>query len=431
MDEEQFRKHTNAFIQVKDRAEKKTLGQYFTPLNVRKCINGYLSEINFVPNTILEPSCGTGEFIIDMSNQYPKANIAGVELDKDTFSVLKKEIGKSKKIHLINDDFLTPQDSFKVSKTFDLIIGNPPYFFLKSEYADHKYFMRKGSSKTNIFELFIFDCCYLLNENGIIAFVLPKSIMTTVSFNFIREFICCNFDILQIFDHNDPLLFSEANQSVVSIVLRKKQENPFVLNHPLRPMFFSDNNIKTTLENAKKNPSLNDLGFTVMTGSVVWNQHKKALSDVKEGNIPLLYSKNIDCKNKTISFEIDDDDEDDGEYNEEPPKKKRKVVNEKKQFVNQQLIGDKYDVVSGPVIVVNRIVGLGGNIKSVFVQEANTRFYAENHINVIKHKTNDRDKLRKLQEYFETAECKYLVKTLISSTQLSKMELQYLLPVSL
>jgi type I restriction-modification system DNA methylase subunit len=154
--------------------EKQDDGIYFTPpKTVIRCIE-LLAAATF--NNILEPSCGSCEFIEKLKVCYPEATITGVEYNKTVYENIRKAYGayhdNNANIKIIEGDFLTDaQTGFADAPKFDLIIGNPPYYVMKkadvkSDYYD--YF----DGRPNIFLLFIIKSLTLLTDDGILCFVL-------------------------------------------------------------------------------------------------------------------------------------------------------------------------------------------------------------------------------------------------------------------
>ena len=74
--------------------EKKKNGIYFTPPNIisenLKFLKKYMGNIN----NILEPSCGSGEYVSLINQLYPEKNILGIELNKKIFNDIKKPFGE-------------------------------------------------------------------------------------------------------------------------------------------------------------------------------------------------------------------------------------------------------------------------------------------------------------------------------------------------
>ena len=74
------------YTKSKDTTFLKKNGIYFTPKTYRDItINAIKSYIK-KNCEILEPSCGSGEFIRDLT-QYKNINITGVELDEELFNI--------------------------------------------------------------------------------------------------------------------------------------------------------------------------------------------------------------------------------------------------------------------------------------------------------------------------------------------------------
>lgn len=106
---------------------KKNGGIYFTPPSVIteniKLLEPYMNIIS----NVLEPSCGSCEYINALLNNYKYLKITGIELNSTIYESIK-ELG-SANVKLYNSDYL----KYDSSETYDLIIGNPPYFVMKKK----------------------------------------------------------------------------------------------------------------------------------------------------------------------------------------------------------------------------------------------------------------------------------------------------------
>lgn len=87
---------------------------------------------------VLEPSFGTGDFLIPLKNL--TNNVYGVEKETSIY----KDFGNT-----FNTDFLT----WETDKRFDFIVGNPPFFETKEykELFEEVSFGRNNISCLNIF----------------------------------------------------------------------------------------------------------------------------------------------------------------------------------------------------------------------------------------------------------------------------------------
>jgi len=165
-----------------DKNEKKNNGIYFTPPEtIHKNIK-FLEPFMKNIRTVLEPSCGSCEYILRLKTSHPNIHITGIELNKTIFESIKQY--DSENIILLNKNYLT----HKFDTKFDLIIGNPPYFVMKKTDVDesyHNYF----DGRPNIFVLFIINSLKLLNTNGILSFVLPKNFLNCLYYDKTRKHI--------------------------------------------------------------------------------------------------------------------------------------------------------------------------------------------------------------------------------------------------
>ena len=88
-----------------DKNEKKNNGIYFTPpetiyKNI-KILEPFMKNIN----TVLEPSCGSCEYILRLNSVNPGMNITGVELNETIFESIKQY--ERENILLLNKNYLT------------------------------------------------------------------------------------------------------------------------------------------------------------------------------------------------------------------------------------------------------------------------------------------------------------------------------------
>jgi len=147
-------------------------GIFFTPKSLRDIV---FDHISILPTAILEPSCGSGEFLVDCHKRYPDAVVTGVELD-ETLSRVAKE--NSPQSTILNTDFL----KFEGGK-YDLIIGNPPFVQIKTN-------TKNFSGRTNLYIEFLHKCItYHLADRGILAMVLTSTIANGHFSQTIRDLI--------------------------------------------------------------------------------------------------------------------------------------------------------------------------------------------------------------------------------------------------
>lgn len=344
------------------------------PKEVRKKIGLFPTEKDKVDFTlsklsiekkdfVLEPSFGTGEFLIPLKNL--SDNVFGVEKEKEIFN----DFG-----NCFNDDFLTWDTNLK----FDFIIGNPPFFETK-DYKEQ--FSEISYGRNNIYSFFIKKSIELLKDNGILAFIIPRTLNTGMYFYKVRDFIINNTDIEGIYDLDN---FSGVNQHLQLIILKKcKNTGRYLVKKDNITIFSQEyEKLNSLITNCK---SIHDLGFAVKTGSFIWNENKELLSNDEKDTL-LVWGGNI------------------SDFRFVPAEERVQFVKKEHEF--------------SKAIVSNRI--FGGKLNFCLIDKP---FLAENHVNVI---INEKELIsyEDLIELLKNSKINEYCKFFTGSTQISKKELE-------
>ena len=332
-------------------AVKKENGIYFTPpsciTNNINLLKPYMSEIK----SVLEPSCGSGEFITSLQSQFPNTiSITGIELNDTIYnSILHLAEGIGSNVKIIKQDYL----NYSPVAKFDLIIGNPPFYVMKKDMVDEAYYPY-FVGRPNIFILFIIKSLELLNDNGILSFILPKNFLNCLYYDKTRKFICDNFQILHIIECHDKFL--ETQQETIMFIVRKKiglkiDNTKFALPIDKYTVFVLDINMAGIIKLYEKSKTLFELGFTVSVGTVVWNQCKEILTDdvIKTR---LIYCSDIVDNKLSI---------------------KKYKNNEKKNYIAKTGL-------THPMIVINRGYGVGEYKFNYCLIDTSSEYLIENHL---------------------------------------------------
>ena len=325
---------------------KKNNGIYFTPPS---CVNNNIKllEPHFKKIiNVLEPSCGSCEYITALHKLFPDLIITGIEYNKTIYqSILQLN---NDKIDIKNIDYLKYETDVK----YDLIIGNPPYFVMKKDNVDksyHTYF----EGRPNIFILFIIKSIKMLNDNGILSFILPKNFLICLYYDKTRKYIGKHFQILNIIECNNDK-YIETQQDTIILIIQKTRtcnNSGFILEIKNYTIFANQDNSKKIKKLYKNSKSLFELGFKVSVGNVVWNQCKDLLTD-DESKTRLIYSSDIE--NNTLI-------------------KKKYSNDDKKNFINKKGI-------KRPMIVINRGYGVGEYKFNYCLIDETNEYLIENHL---------------------------------------------------
>jgi adenine-specific DNA-methyltransferase len=197
----------------------KSNGIYFTPYEIVKDTINLIKNVRTDFKNILEPSCGSCQFIDILDSELKFETIYGVEKNEKIFQTINKLKFKSN-VKLLNTDFL----NYSSEILFDLIIGNPPYFVIPKKDVSKEY-LSYFDGRPNIYSIFIIKCLKLLTIDGILAFVLPKNFLNCIYYNKLRKYIHSKFKILGIIDHSEKSYLETAQDTCVLIVQNDKTNN--------------------------------------------------------------------------------------------------------------------------------------------------------------------------------------------------------------
>ena len=354
-------------------------GIYFTPRAARRKVFEKLREFGVVPSTVLEPSFGSGEFLDDIRTEYPTATVHGVELSKDMYDAYPSSPT------LVNSDFLEYH-----AAPVDLVIGNPPYLVTKIKNPDCQ------TGRGNLFVLFVYKCLTEhMHEGSVLAFVLPTSFYNCSYYEPCRRYISRNATVLHV--ETIDAKYYETGQKTMILILRKEtpRNSNFVLARGdsvyITPEY---SELQKSLGGAS---TLRELGFSVRTGEVVWNQEKDKLSDT-DGTL-IVYTSNI-VDNK-LTFPA--------------------MKGGKKQYIQ----GFAKKPCKGPAIVVSRGYGNNYSFSWAFVPDV-VEFYGENHVNVI---TGPAEHVSRVVASFRNEKTSEFIRMFVGNGALSKTELETILPI--
>lgn len=233
---------------------KKTNGQFFTP----KEIGTFMSKlVTFEQKKIkiLDPGCGTAilsccliEYCIIKNKEIAEIELVVYETDNEIIPFLNIILNylevwlKKLNTHFIstlyNYDFvLENKICFEMNaplffeaqtKTFDIVISNPPYF--KVPKNDKRAIVAKSIiwGQPNIYSIFMMVATKLLKENGQLVFITPRSFTSGNYFRAFREAFFQEIEIehIHLFDsRTDAFEKDSILQETLILKGKKKQLN--------------------------------------------------------------------------------------------------------------------------------------------------------------------------------------------------------------
>jgi adenine-specific DNA-methyltransferase len=221
-------------------------------------------------------------------------------------------------------EFFDPEWMFGVKGGFDIVIGNPPYVVSKDKKLKNIY-KESVFGRPNLYGFFIHNAIeYLLNSEGILIFINPRTLLTDVYTSALRDFILNHSkirSILNIVDRRN--VFEAVLQSCIVNSFQKSQMDKPVNIKTIKSKeeIYDVNFIKVDLENfvfgfdesrtsflvAESNLAYNifkrlktfstfeEQGIKFTTGKIQWDLYKGSLSEFPENEqcTRLIWAENI------------------------------------------------------------------------------------------------------------------------------------------
>lgn len=249
---------------------KKDYGQFYT--RNFDVIDIMLEKIDLLQGKILEPSCGSGIFVINVIDRivsslkeksfnsekildYICDNIYANDNDINAIRIAELNVLSylmplildakknnsefvMKKLNFTNFDFINKR---KMDKSFSVIIGNPPFVTMygkrsrnmtedKRAYYNTFDFVqnKKGNNKFNTSMFFVENGLKALESNGTISYILDISFFET-AFKDLRKYIVQNYYIDSMITGLNEFSNVASGQLIITIKKRKEQNTEITL----------------------------------------------------------------------------------------------------------------------------------------------------------------------------------------------------------
>lgn len=234
--------------------DKKHKGQFFTPLAISQFMGRLATPSEKDSVSVLDPGCGLAilscaliEHLVEDSKLETIA-LTLYETDKNVvpltgivLSYLQewcKKQGIRMNYQLNESDFvldkceyLDSDDSIfgamNVGERFDYIISNPPYFKLAKDDVHSRSCASIIDGQTNIYALFMAICTKLLEDDGQMIFITPRSFASGRYFQSFRDYLFkhVHIDLIHLFNtRKDTFSKDEVLQELVIMRMHPASE---------------------------------------------------------------------------------------------------------------------------------------------------------------------------------------------------------------
>ena len=187
-------------------AMESTLTAFYTPPVVIKGMYEALDRLGFSEGSILEPSCGTGNFFGLLPDSMAGSKLHGVEIDELTGRIAKQLYQKANIAVQGFEETKLPDDHF------DVVIGNVPFGDFKVN--DSRY----NAQKFLIHDYFFAKALDKVRTGGVVAFITSKGTMDKASPE-VRKYIAQRAELLGAIRLPDNTFRANAGTEVTSDIL--------------------------------------------------------------------------------------------------------------------------------------------------------------------------------------------------------------------
>ncbi len=247
-------KLSNLYKENQEKSVRKNKGQFFTAPNIANFMAG-LAKLDKHEIRILDPGAGTGiltaaifDRIIGNNKEPVKIILDAYETDKSIISILsafleesKKELSKhghSLNFNVLEKDFVLTNTHYieatlvttlnNIKNLYDIIISNPPYFKLSKESPEAIALKSLVIGQPNIYSFFMALSASMLNENGQMIFITPRSFCSGYYYSKFRRWLLNRviFSDIHLFSSRKDVFSNEdvLQENVIINAVKKKEE---------------------------------------------------------------------------------------------------------------------------------------------------------------------------------------------------------------
>ena len=261
-----------------------------------------------------------------------------------------------------------------------------------------------------IYILFIIEALNKLNENGILAFVVPSNFTNCLYYDKLRKHIYNKFTIIDIVSCTGAKYIDTTQDTYIFIVqnIPPLSNDKFTLQLHQYSIFNTPSVIQELIKITENSTNLSELMFDVNVGNVVWNACKDILKN-EDTYTRLIYSSDIVDKKLSIKT-----------YTDRNPAKKNYIDKEGRD---------------GVLLVLNRGYGVGQYDFNYCIIETKRPYLIENHLICVGYmgsKITDselKEKYTKIVASFENEKTKKFIKLYFGNSAINTTELKYILPI--
>jgi type I restriction-modification system DNA methylase subunit len=285
--------------------QKAVTGSYYTPSSI---VREIVSEYTTAQSKILDPACGTGQFLLEAANVIDDPNLLyGIDLDPLAVRLCRLNLmckfpDKIFEPKIYCADTLSDFHKMTLLEThvaeiptnyFDLVMTNPPWgghLNPQRKNALTKQFPQIISGET--FSYFLIQASRFAQKSGYVSFLLPESILNIKVHDDIRQFLCETTQVLNVIHLGR--IFSGVFTPVIRLDYcnkppkQKQNEKQIFAVHQTN----NDRRILEKIDSFPQTTLKNHSQFAL--GIVTGNNEKHILTSPQSGSEPVFRGKDVE-----------------------------------------------------------------------------------------------------------------------------------------
>ena len=320
-------------------------GIYYTPPTLAERLLDLLASegADWANANILDPACGGGAFLVTVANrmlgdyrirELPPAlklvhlehHLAGIEVDKFAgwltqvlldIIVYPEAVATGRRLKSVIGIHDTIHYAVHAKEKYDVIVGNPPYGRIRLDEATRKTYSRSLYGHANLYGLFIDASLRLKKPDGLIGFVAPTSFLGGKYFSNLRNVLSTKmpplaidfvgvrsgvFDqvlqetCLAVFGPNVSKSVTTGKINIEDNTYNLERIGSFHISKGTAPWVIArdpeEADIVSRVINVKTR--LDDYGYKVTTGQLVWNRLKDQISELPvDQSKPIIWAEAV------------------------------------------------------------------------------------------------------------------------------------------
>lgn len=266
-----YRERAAAYERAISEDQRRSNGAVYTPVTIARLVldlAGYRPDEPIERRTLLDPSCGSGVFLVEAVSrliarlsalgtrlntdggaetllQVVKEHVFGIDVDRSACSltaqgvrgVLREALGHERvpprffSANVKTKDFLAaPQvDLFnrRVELVYDFIVGNPPYVPTTRLNPESKMLLRgrfhSAHGRIDLYSLFMERATEILAPEGVLAFITPDKYLTSSSARRLRTLLSKRAPVVRLARFTSHRVFPAAATVPCITVCRRSE----------------------------------------------------------------------------------------------------------------------------------------------------------------------------------------------------------------